>query len=297
MCVAWGFWPSDKPMMCAPPDLMFSNGTAVGNNRFLYTTKHTNHFEEYNRYGYFETAPMPTNLSSIPVVRLTPKKADFSIYGKGAETEIVRFYHQPGSNLSLDLTGYEKIELYWARFVEHLAFLKQALGPRQVIFRRQPSGLIEVILRAQSVPADPTPCPDVPFNCECEAINGVFAACAGDKIQTNASAVLACDNNDTEFKSYYLFIVPLLMVPFLFIIYKVRNLDKREKRRQECYSINDSSFFTFFPDMPDSSDMLLKGPQRERCRKCADESPKLAADPYFRTFSGPTREQGDCVAS
>ena len=93
VAATWGFWPSNASMRCNSPDLIHGNGTAVGNGRYLYTTKDTNGFEEYNRYGYFQTAPMPANLSAIPVVRLTPRGADFSRYGVGAETEAVWFYH------------------------------------------------------------------------------------------------------------------------------------------------------------------------------------------------------------
>ena len=52
-------WPAN--VACDPPGLVYANGTtAVGNSRYLHRTKWSNGLEVYNRYGYFETAGVPT---------------------------------------------------------------------------------------------------------------------------------------------------------------------------------------------------------------------------------------------
>ena len=57
------------------PGLVYANETtAVG--RYLHG------LEVYNRYGYFETAGVPTDLGSVPVVRVKPTV--YTVYGEGA---------------------------------------------------------------------------------------------------------------------------------------------------------------------------------------------------------------------
>lgn len=191
--IGWGYWPANVTLACGAPDLIYANGsTAVGNGRYLSTTHWMNGFEVYNRYGYFETSGVPADLSAVPVVRVIPPHADFAMYGDGAETEIVWFYHQPGSLLTLNLSTYSTLELDWTRSVEHLEFIREIAQPGVVVFRSGNFGAIEVILRARTFADKATPCPDVPFNCECVGVDNVFAACKGDALTRNDSAVLAC---------------------------------------------------------------------------------------------------------
>lgn len=121
--VGWGYWPTNHTIGCGPPEFIVSDHFMSG-------------LEVINRYGFMHPPNFPVTEPVVEVMRVvSPQRRGQWAWGDGGfETEIVRFFHAPGSGVWLNLTGRPRVNTFKGK-PDMLSRIRAITANGTVVFR------------------------------------------------------------------------------------------------------------------------------------------------------------------
>lgn len=173
LTVGWGYWPTNHTIGCGPP-----YSTTLGPQEFIVSDHFMSGLEVINRYGFMHPPDFPVTEPVVEVMRVvSPQRRGQWAWGDGGfETEIVWFFHAPGSGVWLNLSGRPRVNTFKGK-PDTLSRIREITANGTVVFRAG-AGFTEIMMRSDTWTGVATACPDVPFVCNCTQ-SGWASACDG----------------------------------------------------------------------------------------------------------------------